>query len=154
VAGKTFQFRLITPQGKIIDAAASYASLPAHDGALGVLPERAPMVIKLGLGELQITCAEDTGTKGEGTLRHVAAGGTRTFLVEEGFAQMAANRLTILTTRAIPAETLTESDATAEFNEAEARKPASPADSAKITRDRQRARLKLRLARGRAGKGI
>ncbi len=154
MASNTFQFRLITPQGKLIDAKATAAALPAHDGSLGVLPNRAPMVIKLGLGELKVTCAEETGSKGEGPLKPVAAGGTRSFVVDAGFAQMAQNRLTVLTTKAIPAETLTETNASAELAAAEGRKPETPADQARLTHERDVARLKVRVARGRAGKAI
>ncbi len=145
MAGKTFQFRLITPQGKLLDTgSATYASLPAHDGLMGVLPGRAPMVVKLGIGELKV---DFEGEKG-------AQGGSRSYAIEEGFAQMVANRLTILSSRAYAAETLTESDANAELAEAEARRTATPADAEKVRRDRARARAKVRLARSRSGKGI
>jgi F-type H+-transporting ATPase subunit epsilon len=144
VAGKTFQFRLITPQGKLIDAPATYASLPAHDGLMGVLANRAPMVVKLGLGELKVDVSEDKGEKG----------GSRAFMVEDGFAQMAGNRLTVLAARAAGVETLVASEAQTELAAADARKPADKNDAEKITRERDRARLKLRLARGAAGKAI
>ncbi len=142
MAGKTFQFRLITPQGKLLDTKASYASLPAHDGLMGILPDRAAMVVKLGIGELSVNCEGDKG-----------AGGDRAFVVEEGFAQMVNNRLTILTSRATAAENLTESEAGAELAEANARKPGT-SDAAKVQRDRQVAQAKVRTARSRAGKGI
>jgi F-type H+-transporting ATPase subunit epsilon len=154
LAGKTFQFRLITPQGKLIDAKATAASIPAHDGSLGVLPDRAPMVLKLGTGELKVTCAEETGSKTEGSLKPVAAGGTRGFVIDEGFAQMAGNRLTVLTTKAFAAEALSESDSAAELATLEARKPESAGDQARLTHDRDLARLKLRVAKSRVGKGI
>jgi F-type H+-transporting ATPase subunit epsilon len=141
VAGKTFQFRLITPAGKLLDAPAGYVSLPAHDGLMGVLPGRAAMVVKLGIGELKVDVAADK--PGEG--------GSRAFLIEEGFAQMSGNRLTILTTRAAAAETITESDAKAELAAAEA---AAKADPAKAARAKEAARKKLTLARSRSGKGI
>ncbi|MBL8757149.1 MAG: hypothetical protein JNK35_01820, partial [Phycisphaerae bacterium] len=63
------------------------------------------------------------------------------------------NRLTILTSRATPAEQLTESEAAAELAEASARK-AGPSDSAKVQRDKAVAQAKVRTARARAGKGI
>jgi F-type H+-transporting ATPase subunit epsilon len=154
LAAKTFQFRLITPQGKLIDAKATSAAIPAHDGSMGVLPDRAPIVVKLGLGELKVTCAEETGAKGDGPLKPVAAGGTRGFVIEEGFAQMSGNRLTVLTTKAFAAEMLNETDASAELAKAEAKKPESPAGQARLTRERDLARLKVRVAKSRAGKGI
>jgi F-type H+-transporting ATPase subunit epsilon len=140
LAAKNFQFRLITPQGKLMDAPAAAAVLPAHDGQLGVLPSRAPMVVKLGMGALRVDLANATGT----------TGGSREYLIEDGFAQMVDNRLTILTARATSAETITETDAQAELTAAEARKPAKQFDqdeAARIKKDRTRARLKLGMAK-------
>ncbi len=144
MAGKSFQFRLITPAGKLIDAAATSATLPAHDGLIGILANRAPIVVKLGIGELKVDIAGDKD----------GHGGTRAFMVEDGFAQMADNKLTVLAARATSIETLSETDAQAELAAAEARKPADSADAQRITRDKSRARIKLRLARSASGKGI
>lgn len=139
MAGKSFQFRLITPAGKLIDAQATSAMLPAHDGLMGILANRSPLVVKLGLGELKVDIADDKS-------------GSRSFMVEDGFAQMAANKLTVLAARAAGVETLSEVDAQAELAAAEARKPANAADAARVTRDKERARVKLRLARSAKGR--
>jgi F-type H+-transporting ATPase subunit epsilon len=140
MADKTFRCRLITPAAQILDEQVKYVSLPAWDGLVGVLPNRGPMVSKLGMGSLRIDFPDQQG----------ARGGTRTFLVEDGFVQMVNNKLTILAGNAIAAETLLNSEAQAELAEAQARKPTPGPSSAKemdqISRDRARARLKLRLA--------
>jgi len=153
MAAKSFEFRLITPQGKLLDSVVSSVAIPAHDGSMGQLPNHAAFVVKLGLGELRINFAPDPRAAPGSN-----QGGSRAYLVEDGFAQMVDNRLTVLTTRAIPVEQLTESDAQAELNKAEAAKPENTSLSAAtaLRRDRDRARLKLRLAlaRARAGKGI
>lgn len=148
MAAKSFEFRLITPQGKLLESVVSSVTIPAHDGSMGQLPNHAAFVVKLGLGELRLNFAP--GVPGSNQ------GGSRAYLVEDGFAQMVDNRLTVLTTRAIPIAQLTEADAQAELNKAEAAKPenASLAAATSLRRDRDRARLKLRLARARAGKGI
>lgn len=141
MARKTFQFRLVTPQGRLLDSAAVAASIPAWDGMLGVLPDRAPIVTKLGMGVLRVDLTDPKGA-GEG--------GSRTFLVEDGFLQMVDNRLTVLTTRATAGEAITESEAQAELAEAEARRlpeRATVADVERLERDRERARVKLRMAR-------
>jgi F-type H+-transporting ATPase subunit epsilon len=141
MAEKTFRCRLITPVAQILDEPVKYVSLPVWDGLLGVLPNRGPMVAKLGIGSLRIDFPDREG----------ARGGTRTFLIEDGFVQMVNNKLTILAGAAVPAETLVESEAQAELAEAQARRPTPGATSAKemdvISRDRARARLKVRLAR-------
>ncbi|MFT3684708.1 MAG: hypothetical protein QM783_07210 [Phycisphaerales bacterium] len=67
---------------------------------------------------------------------------------------MANNRLTVLTTKAWPAEDLTESAANAELAAVEAQKPTDAKALAAHSRDRERAQAKVRLARLAAGKGI
>lgn len=145
MADKSFAIRLVTPQGKLLDGQATYASVPAHDGLIGFEAGRAPIVFKLGLGEMTVTFANDA--KGVG-------GGSRNYLVEDGFAQMVGNKLTVLTTRAIPASDLVEADASKELAEAEKKSSPNLAQMDRISRDRDRARLKLRLARNASGKGI
>jgi len=139
---------LITPVAQVLDEQVTSAVLPAWDGLMGFLPDRAPIVAKLGLGELSLRFADSSKGKG----------GSRSFLVEDGFAQMVNNKLTILAARAIPTESLTSTEAQAELKEAEARRP-DPSKNAKVEADRikadkARARLKVQLAQKSGGKGI
>lgn len=136
---KTFRCRLITPEARLLDAEATYVSVPAHDGLMGILTNRAPFVAKLGLGEL--------------TVRH-AEGGDRTYLLDGGFGQMVDNTLRILAEHAVPVEKLDLAEAEAELAEANARRTGEGTDLAAITRERDRARLKVRLAKGARGRGI
>ena len=131
MAAKTFQFRLITPQGKLLEGPATYASIPAHDGLMGILPNRAAMVVKLGLGELKVELAD----------------GMKSYLIDEGFAQMATNRLTVLAARANDVAELNAAEAKAELAAADARRPADKTDADKIKHDKERARAKMRLAK-------
>lgn len=142
MAQKTFNCRLVTPTASLVNGPVTYASVPAWDGLFGVLPGRAPILARLGTGELRLEFPDSGGGKGGG----------RSFLVEGGFVRMANNELTILTERATPAETITETDAEAELRAALAR--TVPADAAnrvqqldRIRKDQQRARAKLTLAR-------
>jgi len=59
---KTKQFRcqLITPDRAVLDVEATSVVLPAHDGQLGILQNRAPLVCKLGIGICRITTAAGT----------------------------------------------------------------------------------------------
>ncbi len=131
MAAKSFTCRLITPVAHLLDDAVTYVQAPLWDGQAGVLPGRAPIMAKLGLGELRLDFLE---------------GGSRSYLVEGGFAQMAGERLTILAELAIPVEELSESEARAELAEAEARTPADQADAERVSKDKRRARLKITLA--------
>ncbi len=141
MAVKTFRCRLITPEAQVLDTDVTYASIPAWDGLMGFQPGRAPIVAKLGMGELRLDFP-DVGQ---------ARGGSRYFFIEDGFVQMVSDRLTILARQAAPMEQLTEADAEAELAAARAR--AVPADAPNrvkeleaINTQRRRAEVKLRLA--------
>ncbi len=132
MAKKSFNCTVITPQERLLDEEVTYVNLPLHDGLMGILPGRAPILAKLGLGELKITSA---------------VGGDRSYMLEDGFAQMVGSSLTLLAKNAIPVESLSEEEATAELAEANARNATEGDEMRKITRDRDRARLKMRLAK-------
>ena len=136
---KSFRCRLITPEARLTDSDATYVSVPAYDGLMGILPSRAPFVAKLGLGEL--------------TIRH-AEGGDRSYLLDGGFGQMTGDTLTILAEHATPVEKIDLQEAEAELAEAQARNVTTGDDMAQLTRERERARVKARLARGAKGRGI
>ncbi len=73
MAAKSFRCRLITPVAQVLDEQVVSAVIPAWDGLMGFLPDRAPIVAKLGLGELSLEFADSKGK-----------GGSRSFLVEDG----------------------------------------------------------------------
>lgn len=150
LAAKTFRCRLVTPAAQVLDEQVTYASVPAWDGLFGVLPGRAPIVAKLGLGELRLEFPDRAG----------AQGGERSFLVEDGFVQMVNDRLTILAAKAFPTESLSVTEAEKELAEAD-RRTVTEADATKrrleserLGRDRARARTKVRLAKMASGRGI
>jgi len=131
----SFRCKLVTPTAALVDDQLTYASIPAHDGLMGIMPGRAPLLARLGVGELRLEFADSE--KG--------AGGKRSFLVEGGFAKMADNLLTILAERATPTENLTVADAEAELRAAQGT-PAGKSVEVR-TQERQRARLKVQLAK-------
>jgi F-type H+-transporting ATPase subunit epsilon len=145
LAAKTFRCRLITPAAQVLDEPVVHAQVPAWDGLFGVLPGRAPIVAKLGLGELRLDMAD--------------SGKSRSFLVEDGFAQMVNDKLTILAAKAFPAESLTVADAEKELAAAE-RATSTEVDPIKLrvetdrlAKDRARARAKVALAKKAGGRG-
>jgi F-type H+-transporting ATPase subunit epsilon len=75
---------VVTPERAVLDQAADFVALPMYDGELGVLPGRAPLIGRLGYGELRIR-------RGEQQQR---------FFIDGGFAQVRANVVTVLTSRA------------------------------------------------------
>tara|TARA_Y100000815_G_C13086294_1_gene403972 strand:+ start:194 stop:643 length:450 start_codon:yes stop_codon:yes gene_type:complete len=142
----TFRLRLVTPAESLLDEPVEYVNLPMWDGLMGFMRNRAPLVGRLGLGEMTVRFSSATG------------GAERRYLIDGGFAQMADNELIVLAEFAIPAEAIAESDAQAEVNEADAMKPDTSAEDPGAEADRirgvrDRARLKLRLAREHRGAG-
>ena len=130
----SFQCTIVTPEQQLLDQTVTQAILPAHDGQIGILTGRAPLLVKLGLGKLQID---------------VAGGRQQVFLVEGGIAQMKDNRLTVLTNAAWAPDEIDAAAARTEYEEA---MRTAPAD-AKGLEDRQRklnrAKLKQEMAAAR-----
>jgi F-type H+-transporting ATPase subunit epsilon len=97
-----------------------------------VLPGRAPLIGRLGPGELRTR-------RGEQTHR---------YYVDGGFAQVRANVVTVLTPRAVPAGEINVG--AAEQNLAEAQKPAQKGESLEgKLKAQDKARAQIRVARKR-----
>jgi F-type H+-transporting ATPase subunit epsilon len=101
----SFQCTLVTPESQLLDEQVVYASIPAWDGLMGIAPQHAPLVAKLGDGALRVDFAQ---------------GGSRIFFVGGGFAQVRDNHLTLLTPEAVPAMDIVGKDAQAALRQAEA----------------------------------
>jgi F-type H+-transporting ATPase subunit epsilon len=145
VATRSFNCRVITPEAKILDEVVVQAILPAWDGQMGFLVDRAAVVTKLGIGELRLDFPDSGGSEG----------GSRSYFVEDGFAHMIGNNLTILAGAAIPEERLSESEAQAELAEALARRTDDlpPQEAEKVRRQRERAQAKVSMARAFRARG-
>ena len=130
----SFQCTVVTPEQQVFDETVTQAILPAHDGQVGVLTNRAPLLVKLGLGPLRLD---------------VQGGPARTFFVDGGIAQMKDNRLTILTQEATPTAEIDAETARAEYAEAEARIPTDDRTRQDRAHAMRRARAKQELASAR-----
>ncbi|CAN5479476.1 F0F1 ATP synthase subunit epsilon [soil metagenome] len=102
-----FKCVIVTPEQQVLDESITEAVIPAHDGLMGIEVNRAPLLVKLGIGPLRVDIAGKT---------------SKFFLVEGGIAQMKDNLLTILTQKAIPASEIDAQSAKAELAEAQARR--------------------------------
>lgn len=71
---------VITPEKRVIDERASSVVIPAHDGELGILVGRAPIMCELGTGRL----------------RYESGGRSHALLVDGGFAHVSRNHVTVL----------------------------------------------------------
>jgi len=87
---KKLQCVVVTPEKTLFDELVDFVALPLYDGELGLLPGRAPLIGRVGFGELR-TRTNDV---------------VRRYFVDGGFAQVRHDVVTVLTQRAIPAEEL------------------------------------------------
>lgn len=130
VADKSLQCVVVTPERAVLDERVDFVALPMYDGELGVLPGRAPLIGRLGYGELRTR-------RGEAVER---------YFVDGGFAQVRADVVTVLTQRAIRAGDLNPAEAERALQEAQAPAPTPEAQAAR-TKAQDRARAQLRVAR-------
>jgi F-type H+-transporting ATPase subunit epsilon len=79
-----FSCAIVTPEAPVFDGQVDFAALPAHDGEIGILRDRAPLLCKLGIGVLRVRTGDTQ----------------RSWFVDGGFAQVIDNRLTVLTQQA------------------------------------------------------
>lgn len=114
MAKQRLNLTVITPDRQVLDESADSVVVPAHDGELGILPQRAPLMCELGAG----------------TLRFTAAGQTRKFFIDGGFAQVFDNRVIVLTSNAIAT-----SDVTPAMVAAAEREAAEPAGKTETSRE-------------------
>jgi F-type H+-transporting ATPase subunit epsilon len=131
---------VVTPEQAVLDEPCTFVALPMYDGELGVLRGRAPLVGRLGAGELRIVRGEQT----------------RRLFVDGGFAQVRANVVTVLTQLAVPVEQLNAAAAAQELEaaltpgrtpeEQEARLKATPEEQEARLKAQRRARAQLRIA--------
>jgi F-type H+-transporting ATPase subunit epsilon len=126
----TFHVSVITPERAVLETEATFAAVPAHDGELGILRNRAPLLYRLGAGLLRVESPE----------------GKHALFVAGGFAQMVGNRLTILTEVAKEPDKIERAAAERALAEAEAMKGKTDAEYRSRQRALAAARAELRLA--------
>src|SRR3979409_2211121 len=79
-----FELEIATPDRLLIKEQVTDAQIPAAEGAIGVLPDHAPLISKLGIGELSYTLPE----------------GKRTLFVADGWVEFLNNHVRVLADRA------------------------------------------------------
>lgn len=124
----TFHCSVITPERAVLETEATFAAVPAHDGELGILRNRAPLLYKLGAGPLRVVTPE----------------GTHYLFVDGGFVQMVDNRLTLLTEVAQRAEEI--DPAAVERTMAEVRELAKEGGATRLQRQRLQRRAQVQKA--------
>jgi F-type H+-transporting ATPase subunit epsilon len=120
---KSLHVVVVTPEKAVLDETADFVVLPMFDGEFGVLPGLAPVIGRLGAGELRLR-----------TGNHV-----KRYFIEAGFAQVRANNVTVLTAKAMKAEEVTPHKADEAAIQAEAMPSGNAVERANKSRARDRA---------------
>jgi F-type H+-transporting ATPase subunit epsilon len=150
-SGKHLKCVVVTPERAVLETVVDFVALPMYDGELGVLPGRAPLIGRLGHGELRMEIPEGRQAVGHsgasGELRGQNAERIVRYYVDGGFAQVRSDVVTVLTQKAIAAIDLNEQDAAQQLATAIASPAKTPDEQAARQQAEDRARAQVRLAR-------
>src|ERR1700726_2665432 len=101
----TLKLEIVTPEARTYSEDVEMVTLPASEGEMGIYPQHVPLMTQIVPGEIW-----------------VRKGGQDYFLaVGEGFAEITADRVAIMTDMAIKAENIDEAKAEEARRRAEAR---------------------------------
>jgi F-type H+-transporting ATPase subunit epsilon len=84
MSDKTLYVDIISPERPVYSGEALRLTAAAWDGELGILPGHAPMVTKLGIGEVRVT-------RGDGNDEV-----TDRFAIKQGYLEVSADKVVIL----------------------------------------------------------
>ena len=128
--------RIVTPRRHVLEEEVDEVILPGHVGALGILPEHTPLLVRLGVGECEFR-----------------RGRERQFLaIASGFAEVGPHHVTVLADTAERPEEIEEAEARREIEEAEAAMKTAALDEVDLARLRvERAATRLKVAHRRGG---
>ncbi|MBL4883108.1 MAG: ATP synthase F1 subunit epsilon [Planctomycetaceae bacterium] len=129
IAANSIQLTVVTPETTLLDEQAAVLQFPLEDGQIGILPGHAPMVGRLGIGELTVTTSKGT---------------TRLF-VDGGFVQVKGQSVTLLTNQAHQLEDFSAAEVEKSFNEAIEREAKTPFEQSTKQHDIDRNRKLLSL---------
>ena len=122
---------VVTPEETAVDEAVTFVALPLFDGEKGVANGHAPLIGRLGVGELRLQTTE---------------GKTKTYFIDGGFVQIADNIVSIMSNRAIAASSINADEIREKLKEVAEQKANS--DELLDARDKaiSSARAQLRVA--------
>lgn len=89
--GNLVNFVVITPERQVVADSTDSLTIPAHDGEIGILAQRAALMCELGVGQL----------------RYRKNGQLQRYYIEGGFAQVSDNQVSVLTDNACSADEIT-----------------------------------------------
>lgn len=122
---------LVTPERTLFDKPVASIRVPLYDGSAGFYPGRAPLVGRLGIGELKLI---DAG------------GAAESYFIDGGFVQVKGSVVSILTNAATPVSELSRKFAATKLSEANAERAKTDEEYAAASRRLEKARKMLALA--------
>jgi F-type H+-transporting ATPase subunit epsilon len=128
---QTFQLEIVTPERLLVSDVAEEMQIPGKNGYLGILPQHAPLITELGVGEIS----------------YRKGGETQRLAVAWGFAEVLPDRVTILAETAEKAEEIDVERARSAKERAQARlKQAADVDHLRAELSLERAITRLQVA--------
>lgn len=128
---RELQLVVVTPETTYLDEPVEALQFPLFDGQAGVLPGRAPLVGRLGCGELRVR----------------ASAGEKTFFLDGGFVQITGETVTLLTSRCIPSDEIDVDTANESLQDALSRPATNDVEIESRFQDQERARRMMSLKR-------
>lgn len=122
---------LVTPEKTLLDRPVASIRVPMFDGSAGVYPGRAPLVGRLGVGELRMNTVD---------------GVSESYFIEGGFIQIKGEQVSVLTNAAIPASKISRATAAAELESIKAEKASTNESMESLARKLDRARKLVSMA--------
>jgi len=120
---------IVTPEMTTLDADVDGVTVPLSDGSAGILAGHAPMIGRLGPGEVR---AQNGST-------------TERYYVDGGFVQVEGNKVSVLTGRSIPAAEIDVAAAKVALAEAEQQEAGNPDLAAIKSKAVAQARAQIRM---------
>ena len=124
---------VVTPERTLLDEACDALRFPLYDGQIGILPGRAPMVGRLGYGELKI----DQGNT------------SQSYFIDGGFVQVKSSVVSLLTNACVPANEVNVAKAETDLQAAMNLPGTTDAEYAVKARAQERARKMIDVAKSR-----
>lgn len=122
---------LVTPEKTLFDKPVSSIRVPMFDGSAGIYPGRAPLVGRLGVGELRLDSKE---------------GESEAYFIEGGFIQIKNEQVSVLTNAAVPVSELSRAAAAEELANAKAERATTDEAMEALAQRLERARKMASLA--------
>ena len=131
MAASEMTVTVVTPEETVLETMSSSVVLPLFDGEVGILRGHAPLIGRLGYGEMRLT----------------TPAGVTTLYVDGGFVQVADDVVNVMTNRAIPVAEINAAAAEAQLQAALVQTASGEESIAARQRTLDQARAQLRLAK-------